>query len=222
MSKLRAAGLSPGPRQPPSELRLCNGKTRSSHSMPRLLTHQAQLGLPPAAWCGDSLAPTLAFPMMPFKIQHVPSLGPSINNIPPPGAAREPGVPGTGHPTLDGTCPRNRVTMADTLAPWNQGVPSFTLRVLWVGACPALPQEWGLGPMKPWVSFGVQGHRAHLEDTTFTIQEAGHGLNGGSSAHIPYILQLMSHGCLCAGGRTLPLRLGAESAPNTFSEECVK
>lgn len=54
-------------RQPPSELSLCNGKTLSSHSMPRLLTHQAQLGLPPAAWRGDSLASTLAFPMMPFK-----------------------------------------------------------------------------------------------------------------------------------------------------------
>lgn len=69
---------------PPASLRLssdlCNGKTPSACSLLGRLTHQAQLGLPPAAWRGYRLAPTLAFPMTPFKIHHVPSLGPSINN----------------------------------------------------------------------------------------------------------------------------------------------
>lgn len=61
---------------------LCNGKTLSPCSRLKLLTHQAQLGFPPAAWRGDRLAPRLAFPMTPFRIHHVPSLGPSINNTP--------------------------------------------------------------------------------------------------------------------------------------------
>lgn len=68
------------PRQPPSELRSPQWKNAVSLLSAGRLTHQAQLGLPPAAWQGYRLAPTLAFPMTPFKIHHVPSLGPSINN----------------------------------------------------------------------------------------------------------------------------------------------
>lgn len=97
---------------------LLNGKMWSSHSMLRLLAYRSQLGHLPASWCGDNLTPTLAFAMMPFKIHHVPSLGPSINNIPPPGAAHEAGVVSTGHLTLDGTCPRNGDPMADSLTTW--------------------------------------------------------------------------------------------------------
>lgn len=124
----------------------------SSHSVPRLLTHQAQLGLPPAAWHGDSLAPTLAFPMTPFKIHHVPSLGLSINNTPPPGATSKPGALSPGHPTLDGTCPGSRDTMANILATSGQGVPSLGVHPEVpcppsgsCGRCLALPEAVGLG-----------------------------------------------------------------------------
>lgn len=149
---------------------LCNGKTLSFHSMPRLLTHQAQLGLPPAAWRGDSLAPTLAFPMTPFKIHHVPSLGLSINNTPPPGAASELGVPSPGHPIWKGPA-----LGAGTpwLIPWllgGQGV-SFLgvhLQVLCPpsGSCGRCHKQWASGSMKPWVSSRVQGCPDHPEDTT--------------------------------------------------------
>lgn len=83
VSKPRAGWTQAGP---PASLRpssdLCNGKTPSARSLLGLLTHQARLGLPPAAWRGYRLAPTLAFPMTPFKIHHVPSPGPGINNSP--------------------------------------------------------------------------------------------------------------------------------------------
>lgn len=83
VSKPKAAWTQAGP---PTSLclssDLCNGKTLSACSLLGLLTHQAQLGLPPATWHGDRLAPMLAFPMTPFKIHHVPRLGPSINNTP--------------------------------------------------------------------------------------------------------------------------------------------
>lgn len=55
---------------------LCNGKTLSPCSLLRVLTHQA------SRLVEDRPAPMLAFPMTPFRIHHVPSLGPSINNTP--------------------------------------------------------------------------------------------------------------------------------------------
>lgn len=80
VSEPRAGWTQAWPRPASSELRPLQWKNVVTCSLLRLLTHQAQLGLLPAAWCVDRLAPTLVFPMTPFKIQHVPSLGPSINN----------------------------------------------------------------------------------------------------------------------------------------------
>lgn len=67
------------PRQPASELRPLRWKNVATLLRAETADTPA-LGLPPAAWRGDRPASALAFPMMLFRIRHVPSWRPSINN----------------------------------------------------------------------------------------------------------------------------------------------